>query len=209
MSADPPRDNSVYSRQEYWEERYRKDCDDYEWFAGSYMDFLKHLTATKRLHSSEIYLHVGCGDSQLGRDLAPAGLVVEVDYAESALERLFTQIFEHREGIVADARSCYLRSGIAFDMVIDKGISQASFLGTIDAVFSDGSSPWSPAESTRNNVGLMVQQAHRMLAQSGMFIVMTFGQPHFRLPHMTACGWRSTRALPLGDSFYHVIELEK
>lgn len=215
--SEPARNNSLYSKQSYWQDRYHtKDTEQhYEWFRGSYEEFLRFLKGKHQqiFQKDSLILHVGCGDSVLGQDLSlkGSGFVIEVDYAESALQKLFSKRrFAKREGVIADARSPYLRSAIAFDFVLDKG--------TVDAVFSDGSSPWDPAPSTRASVAGMMRQAHRMLkSPHGMFICMTFGQPHFRLSHMNAisaengasASWSGSKAFPLGDSFYHIIELEK
>lgn len=61
-----------------------------------------------------------------------------------------------------------------FDVVIEKG--------TMDVLFVNSGDPWNPLPSTIARVRAMLQGVHRVLNTNGIFISISFGQPHFRRP---------------------------
>lgn len=110
-----------------------------------------------------------------------------------------------------DIRSLAIRSSV-FDCVVDKG--------TIDALFSDGSSPWSPSEGVLAAVRSTVAEVYRyyliaatlcnnrVLAEGGRFVCMSFGQPHFRRKCLEeAASWtRCHPVQPLGLYFVYAFD---
>lgn len=59
----------------------------------------------------------------------------------------------------------------------DKSISVAFDKGTLDAMIYG--SPWSPPLDVRENTGKYLTEVHRVLSDDGIFLYVTFRQPHF------------------------------
>ena len=156
MSHELPKHVEVYAKREYWEGRYGQKGGDfnhddttqyYDWCQSSYSEFVK-LILDEGISPFDLILNVGCGDSRLSFDLLAKAMNIclfNVDYAESVISRM------HREAsnqdvqcwTPMDIRLLNIRSD-SMDHVIDKG--------TMDALFSDGSSPWTPSLSVLNSV---------------------------------------------------------
>ena len=206
MSHELPKHAEVYAKREYWEGRYGQKGGDfnhddttqhYDWCQSSYSEFVK-LILDEGISPFDLILNVGCGDSRLSFDLLAKAMNIclfNVDYAESVISRM------HREAsnqdvqcwIPMDIRLLNIRSD-SMDHVIDKG--------TMDALFSDGSSPWTPSLSVLNNVEVTVHEIWRVLREDGKWICMSFGQPHFRERYFGTMKWREKKVIPLG--MYHV-----
>ncbi|XP_022860403.1 uncharacterized protein LOC111380954 [Olea europaea var. sylvestris] len=78
------------------------------------------------------------------------------------------------------------------------------FLNLKDVLFVDSGDPWNPKPETSSNVMAMLQGVHRVLKPHGIFLSITFGQPHFRRPFFNApvftwsIEWRT-----FGDGFHY------
>ena len=59
-----------------------------------------------------------------------------------------------------------------FDVVIDKA--------TMDVIMTDNKDPWNPTEEVKSRGVLVMQNVYKVLKQSGLFIQISFDQPHFR-----------------------------
>ncbi|GKV19772.1 hypothetical protein SLEP1_g29991 [Rubroshorea leprosula] len=83
-----------------------------------------------------------------------------------------------------------------FDVVIEKG--------TMDVLFVDSGDPWNPQPSTVSKVMAMLENVHRVLKPDGIFISITFGQPHFRRPFFqnSKFTW-SIEWSTFGDGFHY------
>ena len=82
-----PKDNSVYKRKEYWDERFAEE-EEYEWLVD-YSDveaLLKDVLADRRAR----ILVIGCGNSSFSADLVDAGCtdVTSVDYSPVVIDRM-------------------------------------------------------------------------------------------------------------------------
>jgi ubiquinone/menaquinone biosynthesis C-methylase UbiE len=80
------------------------------------------------------------------------------------------------------------RSGIEWkemdvrDMVgmTDQSVDVAFDKSTMDAMIYG--SPWSPPDEVKHNTGRYLREVHRVLKDSGIFLYVTFRQPHFMRP---------------------------
>ncbi|MBA0698165.1 hypothetical protein Goari_021670 [Gossypium aridum] len=83
-----------------------------------------------------------------------------------------------------------------FDVVIEKG--------TMDVLFVDSGDPWNPQPATISKVMAMLEGVHKVLKPNGIFISITFGQPHFRKPffHNAKFTW-SIEWSTFGDGFHY------
>ena len=147
---------------------------------------------------SDLILNIGCGDSKLPFDLLPKNLNIflfNVDYAESLINHMHGHTSKHdlQCWLPMDIRSLNLRND-SMDLVIDKG--------TMDALFSDGSSPWTPSPSVLNNIEMTVAGIWRVLKTGGKWICMSFGQPHFRRQYFETLNWTEKKVISL--NIYHV-----
>ncbi|TYG74584.1 hypothetical protein ES288_D04G194000v1 [Gossypium darwinii] len=87
-------------------------------------------------------------------------------------------------------------SNECFDVVIEKG--------TMDVLFVDSGDPWNPQPATISKVMAMLEGVHKVLKPNGIFISITFGQPHFRKPffHNAKFTW-SIEWSTFGDGFHY------
>lgn len=105
--------------------------------------------------------------------------IFNVDYAEKVIEMMRERTkdtFPSLKWASMDFRNMSELEGSSFDVVLDKG--------SLDALWSDGGSPWDPSESVLADISASLNEILRLLKSGGKFISITFGQPHFRLPHM-------------------------
>lgn len=58
--------------------------------------------------------------------------------------------------------------------------------GTFDAMIHG--SPWSPPDDVRDNTGRYLREVYRILKPGGVFLWVTFRQPHFMRPLLSADG---------------------
>ena len=59
-----------------------------------------------------------------------------------------------------------------FDVVLDKG--------TMDVIMTDNKDPWNPTEEVQERGKRVVDNVYRVLKPDGLFIQISFDQPHFR-----------------------------
>jgi hypothetical protein len=85
----------------------------------------------------------------------------------------------------------------SFDVVIDKG--------TMDALMCDRGDVWDPSPELIKEVKAEVDEVTRVLRVDGKFIYITFGQPHFRKPHLARDCWDGIKISTLGDAFHYFI----
>ncbi|WFD01082.1 hypothetical protein MYAM1_003843 [Malassezia yamatoensis] len=124
-----------------------------------------------------------------------------LDYSSVLIEKMRTRA-PQMEWKLMDIR--YLREhagqlgGLeSWDVIIDKG--------TMDALMAENASVWNPSDQVLDNVAREVDGVLALLKPStGIFLYFTFGQPHFRLPHMQRPKWTLTKR-ELGDMFHYYL----
>jgi len=60
----------------------------------------------------------------------------------------------------------------SYDVIIDKA--------TMDVIMTDNKDPWNPTEEVKERAGKVMANVYRQLKNGGLFIQITFDQPHFR-----------------------------
>jgi len=63
------------------------------------------------------------------------------------------------------------------DGIADRSVDIAFDKGTMDAMVHG--SPWSPPDDVRENTGKYLREIHRVLKDDGIFLHVSFRQPHF------------------------------
>lgn len=130
--------------------------------------------------------------------------IVNVDYSEKVIEMMAERTrdtFPTMKWLTADFRDMRAQfSDSSFDVVLDKG--------SLDALWSDGGSQWDPSEQVLKDINAALDEILRLLRpQGGRFISITFGQPHFRLPHMTReSDWKLISSHKLGLYYIYIFD---
>jgi EEF1A lysine methyltransferase 4 len=105
----------------------------------------------------------------------------------------------------------------SIDVAIDKvpppyNLKRLTCQGTMDALLCSSGSVWSPSEEIILSCKKEVDEVLRILKSGGRFIYISFGQPHFRLPHLERSEWKEgVKTTVLGDGgiiqyFFYVME---
>lgn len=105
--------------------------------------------------------------------------ILNVDYSAKVIEMMEERTrdaFPTLQWMTIDFRDMSKLDDSILDLVLDKG--------SLDALWSDGGSQWEPSEAVLSDINASLNEVLRLLKPKGKFISMTFGQPHFRLPHM-------------------------
>ncbi|XP_078430533.1 S-adenosyl-L-methionine-dependent methyltransferases superfamily protein [Wolffia australiana] len=173
QSSAGPDSASAYLNPSYWDKRFAEE-EHYEWLKD-YSHF-RHLLR-RHLRPFQSILEIGCGSSRLSEALAEDGVsdITTSDISETAVEmtrrRLQAKGLKGINVMVADMLSLPFEDD-HFDLVIEKG--------TMDVLFVDCGDPWNPRPSMVEKVMAMLKGVQRVLKPDGIFISISFGQPHFR-----------------------------
>jgi len=149
-------------------------------------------------------LIVGCGNSTLSADLAaahPTARLMSTDYSPVVVAAM-TAAHPRATYLVGDVRGMANVFPIAgaFDVIVDKGC--------MDALVADEGSPWTPAPSATADAAAMAVEMRRLLAPGGVFLQVTFHQPHFRRRnYLTGDGWavRPHQVVPVGLGYFFFV----
>ncbi|KAI7872481.1 S-adenosyl-L-methionine-dependent methyltransferase [Spinellus fusiger] len=190
-----PEDPTAYKSQAYWEERYQKEDEQttFDWFKT-----YEELKPLLQLPNKEVsILMLGCGNSTLGEDMYNDGYknITNIDYSKTVIDTMKKRCAHQPEmkWLEMDIRDLQF-SDCSFDVVIDKG--------TMDALMCDQGDVWDPSEDLIREVKAEVDQVERVLKVGGVFLYITFGQPHFRKRHLTRSCWE-VKTQTMGDAFHY------
>ncbi|KAI0372599.1 S-adenosyl-L-methionine-dependent methyltransferase [Pilatotrama ljubarskyi] len=195
-----PKKNEEYGTKEYWDQRYSQESEDssFDWFKSysDIADIIRELIPDK---SSRI-LMLGCGNSTLSQDMYDDGYknIVNTDYSGILIEKMRHKHAESRpemEWHEMDIRDLKFEDD-SFDVAIDKG--------TMDAMMTAKADVWDPPEEVVQNCNREVDEVLRVLRKGGIFIYLTFGQPHFRRRYLDRPG-TTLNIRKLGEAFHYYL----
>eukprot|EP00435_Cladocopium_sp_Y103_P066771 s75_g29.t1 len=155
---------SWLGRKEYWDAAYASGRyrDTYEWNQTCETIWPYVLNTLENRLDAKI-LHVGCGNSRLGRMLHDDGYinVLNVDYSRVVI-KMMQQSQPELQFLCADcAESGALGEADHFDFCVDKGAIDSLFESNCDSMWQQGCA--------------MIQEIHRVLKPGGKYLVISNG----------------------------------
>ncbi|KAH0582790.1 hypothetical protein H2248_010700 [Termitomyces sp. 'cryptogamus'] len=144
---------------------------------------------------------LGCGNSKLSEEMWDDGYknIVNIDYSPVVVEQMRRrhEVFRpEMEWHLMDVRDLQFDDD-SFDFAIDKG--------TMDAMMTTKGDVWNPPEQVILDCNKEVDETLRVLRKSkGIFLYLTFGQPHFRKRYLTRPG-TTLEIKQLGEAFHYYL----
>ncbi|GAA5846668.1 hypothetical protein JCM9279_003402 [Rhodotorula babjevae] len=189
--------NAEYGTQEYWDTRYAQEADgaSFDWCKQYKDEEVRRLFRKFIPDQAAHIVMLGCGNSTLSRDMYDDGYhnISNLDYSSVVIDKM-ARANEGCEGMtwtVGDVRHLpFERESV--DVCIDKA--------TLDAMLTGEKDPWNPPPEAVADCRAEVDEVLRVLKPDGVFLYLTFGQPHFRRPLLQRDGW-TLRHLEVGSGF--------
>jgi len=154
-----------YGRPEYWDERYTKDTEPFDWYQR--YEGIKS-TLDRYVQPTHKVLMSGAGNSRLSEELYENQVknITNIDISEVCVNHMKAKHEDKQEmqWQKMDVRKLEFADG-TFDVVIDKG--------TLDSVLC--------GEGSTKNCAQMCKEVSRVLKPGGTYIVVSYGQPDYRL----------------------------
>ncbi|KAK4755679.1 hypothetical protein SAY87_009436 [Trapa incisa] len=157
----------AYGEPWYWDKRYAGDTAPFDWYQ-KYPSLapLIHLYIPR--HRTKV-LVIGCGNSAFSEGMVDDGYeeVVNIDISSVVIEAMKKKYSEcsQLKYMVMDVRDMRAFESGSFDAVLDKG--------TLDSLLCGNNS--------RKNAAQMLEEVARVLKDRGVYILITYGAPSYRL----------------------------
>ena len=176
-----------YGKPEYWEDRYNKDKEPFDWYQR--WSGIKDVV-TQFIQPNHQILNVGAGSSRkfltsnsslgLTEEMFQDGFenITSIDISTTVVKQMQEVYREKYPSLIykqMDVRQMSAFEDKSFDVVIDKG--------TFDSILcGDGSGP---------NAEQMLSEISRVLTDDGVYICISYGLKESRVPffHKPAYGW--------------------
>jgi len=194
-----PRSGSrLYTTQAYWEGRFEREAH-HEWLAA-WADVKDLICRLIPALDARILL-VGCGNSRLAADMADGGFsrLVSTDYSAVVIDRMSAAVGDRGGRItweVQDMRKLTYENA-TFDVVFDKA--------AMDAQLADGGDAWDAPSHLMAVADAILGETVRVLRPGGLYLQLSFGQPHFRKPYLLQRDlWAGldTHKVPVGLGYF-------
>lgn len=167
-----------YGKTQYWDERYTKDPEPFDWFQR--YSGIKDLI-TQYIKKEDNILMAGAGNSRLTEDMYDDGFttIANVDISRVCIDQMVEKYKEKQTLTWQTMNMCSLEfPDESFDAVCDKG--------TLDSILC--------GEGSTANVAKMCQEISRVLKPSGVYFIVSYGVPDNRLNYLENddYGWKVT-----------------
>ncbi|MFS8005371.1 putative endothelin-converting enzyme 1 [Helianthus anomalus] len=169
----------AYGEAWYWDKRYAKEStasSSFDWYQKyESLAPLLHLYVppTTRIR----ILVVGAGNSAFSEGMSKDGYgdIVSIDISSVVIERMRKKYSDspHLKYIEMDVRDMKAFEAGSFDAVIDKG--------TLDSLLC--------GHNSKLNAGRMLEEVERVLKKEGVYILITYGIPAYRLCLLRSHSW--------------------
>ena len=168
-------DNAImahYGKLEYWEERYSKRNDQFDWYQ-TYPN-IKEIIQNNISKNAKI-LNIGCGNSRLSEGMYEDGYenIINIDFSNKVISYMDEKCRgKYPKMIFKVLDVCEMKdfdSG-QFNIVIDKG--------TLDSVLC--------SENPVQNCQKMISEVYRVLNHGGKYICISFGDSEHRMKFLKA-----------------------
>ncbi|CAM0907130.1 unnamed protein product [Alopecurus aequalis] len=167
-----------YGEAGYWDARYVEEGGaPYDWYQryAALRPFVRRFVPpASRL------LMIGCGSALMSEDMVADGYkeIINIDISSVLIEMMRKKYFDlpQLQYMQMDVRDMSKFSDESFDCAIDKG--------TLDSLMCGVEAPLSAAQ--------MVLEVDRLLKPGGVFMLITYGDPSARIPHLNqpVCSWK-------------------
>lgn len=167
-----------YGEAGYWDARYVEEGGaPYDWYQryAALRPFVRRFAPpASRL------LMIGCGSALISEDMVADGYtdIMNIDISSVVIEMMRKKYFDipQLQYMQMDVRDMSIFSDESFDCAIDKG--------TLDSLMCGVEAPLSAAR--------MVLEVDRLLKPGGVFMLITYGDPSARVPHLNqpVCNWK-------------------
>ncbi|XP_058077407.1 uncharacterized protein LOC131225832 isoform X1 [Magnolia sinica] len=158
----------------YWDARYIHEAGPFDWYQrySALRPFVRNYIPT----SSRI-LMVGCGNAVMSEDMVKDGYedIVNVDISSVVIDmmRKKYEYLPQLKYLQIDVRDMSFFQDETFDGVIDKG--------TLDSLMCGTNAPISTCQ--------MLAEVSRLLKPGGIYMLITYGDPTVRIPHLNRSGY--------------------
>ncbi|XP_010024858.3 EEF1A lysine methyltransferase 4 [Eucalyptus grandis] len=156
----------AYGEPWYWDRRYETDSGAFDWYQKySALAPLVNLYVPRE----DRVLVVGCGNSEFSEGMVDDGYedVVNIDISSVVIEAMQKK-YSNRPQLKymkMDVREMSSFDSHSFNAVIDKG--------TLDSLLC--------GHNSRQNAAKMLEEVGRVLKDKGVYILITYGAPTYRL----------------------------
>mmetsp|Transcript_115217 Transcript_115217/g.223910 ORF Transcript_115217/g.223910 Transcript_115217/m.223910 type:complete len:211 (+) Transcript_115217:65-697(+) len=157
-----------YGKAEYWEERYTRDPEPFDWYqrwAGLKDTLLEYIQQSHQI------LMLGAGNSRLSEEMYEEGFqnITNIDVSTVVIKAM-SEKYRDKPGMTymqMDARAMDLPDQ-KFKVVLDKA--------TLDSILC--------GEGSTHNAQKMLSEISRVLMPDGVYIAVSHGQPSYRLTYL-------------------------
>lgn len=154
----------------YWDARYIQESTSFDWYQrySSLRPFVRKFVPT-----SSPVLMVGCGNAVMSEDMVKDGYeeIMNVDISSVAIDMMKRKHanIPQLKYMQMDVRDMSFFPDESFGTVIDKG--------TLDSLMCGTDAPISASQ--------MLGEVSRLLMPGGVYMLITYGDPNVRMPHVS------------------------
>lgn len=164
-----------YGEPSYWDNRYNQEESPFDWYQN--YSALAPLLSTFLSPTNRV-LVIGCGNSTFSEGMADDGYedIVNIDISNVVIEAMQKKYANHPrlKYMTMDVRDMSTFVTGSFDAVIDKG--------TLDSILCGSNS--------KQNSSKMLEEVARVLKDKGIYILITYGAPSYRLNLLKSIKWK-------------------
>lgn len=160
-----------YGEKKYWEERYESQKGKtFDWLED--YNSLNPIIKSLGIKKDAFILNVGCGNSEFSEKMFNDGFInnYNIDICENVINYM-KERNKDKKGLhyqAMDVRDMKDFQDETFDLIIDKS--------TLDALLC--------GEKSFVNVVLMTKEISRILKTGGIYFIISYGRPEYRLFHL-------------------------